>query len=153
MSFWWLLAYVVVASLSLVALFVLGREMLVGWSTPPRVLLMACMAGLVVLEILSFVLLLIFVVYFKLYVGPDSLRGFNFWGLYREVAWVEMLAARPVNFLGLRYLRVPATGLSAPLWIPLFLNDPERFCLRVRQYAGPEHPLAVALHEEMIGQG
>jgi hypothetical protein len=49
---------------------------------------------------------------------------------------------------GLRFIRAHTANASTPLWLPLFLKDGERFRAVVRQYAGPGHPLAVALTEE-----
>jgi hypothetical protein len=52
----------------------------------------------------------------------------------------------------LKFLRAYGTGGKVVLSLPLFLGDLERFCWLVRHHAGPEHPLAIALHEEMTGR-
>jgi hypothetical protein len=84
------------------------------------------------------------------YAGPAGLRAADFWGRFREVPWTEVVAVRPINMLGLKYLRAYRAGGGSPLWLPLFLGDLGGFGLVVRRYAGPQHPLAVALLDEVF---
>src|SRR5262249_25902123 len=102
-------------------------------------------------EVAALLCLLAFSAYFKVRVTPAGLGGFDAWCRYREGAWDQLRVSRPGNVLGLKYLRAYATGTKVPLWLPVFLNDLDRFCALVRKHAGPEHPLALALHEEMTG--
>jgi hypothetical protein len=148
MSFWWLLGYVVLAQVALFVPVILAVFLARPLLPPLGVLLGSFVAGVAFLELYALAFVAALSAYFKVYVSPDGLRAFNFWGLYREVAWAELRSAGPVNFLGLKYLRAYPTGGRAPLWLPLFLRDQGRFCALVRQYAGPEHPVAVALQEE-----
>jgi hypothetical protein len=101
---------------------------------------------LFVLPVVGLVLLasVLVVALFKVHVAEWGLRSFDFWGQYHEIEWAEMEDARPTNLLGLRYLRVLSPGRGT-LWVPLFLAEQERFYKLVRDLAGPDHPLVVAL--------
>jgi hypothetical protein len=148
-SLWWMTLYVVVASTSIAVPLALVLVDLLGYSAPTRVLAMAIAGAVGCGEIFSFLAVLIFVLWFKVYVDPAGLRAHNFWGAYRECPWADIQSASPFNFIGLRYLRARTSDGKAPLWLPLFLADREGFYRRIREYAGPNHPLAVALHQEM----
>jgi hypothetical protein len=84
------------------------------------------------------------VVFFPTGVGSWGVRGYDAWGLYHNVAWADVEAARPARLLGLRFLRVFPRG-GRPVWVPLFLSDMTRFRGLVAQHAGPGHPLTAAL--------
>ena len=77
---------------------------------------------------------------FQVRVHTRGIRGYNFWGRYRDVDWSSMVSARPINTLGLRYVRV-ACEEGFVLWIPLFLVDQRRFVELVCELAGGDHPL------------
>jgi hypothetical protein len=148
-SFWWLWAYVVISATAIGVPLAFAVVTCVGpWPGWDRVLF-AVAAGVGGAEILASLLLLIYIAYFKIYVSPDRLGAFNSWALYREFSWGNIHSVRRINMLGLEYLRAYASGAKAPLWLPLFLRERERFCRLVREYTGPEHPLARALHEEL----
>ena len=82
-----------------------------------------------------------------MYVGPWGLRASDGYGLFHEVEWAALAAARPLNFCGMRYLRVLRAGGGRPLWLPLSLADRRGFEELVRRYAGPAHTLTRALLE------
>ena len=82
------------------------------------------------------------------YVSSESLIGFRTGGGYRKALWSEINSVRPVNLMGLRYLRVYTNGSKSPIWVPLYLSDREGFYWRVCEFAGPQHPLTVALEGE-----
>ncbi len=75
----------------------------------------------------------------------DGLRCYDGFGLYALARWEAITEVRPVNFLGLRYLRVYSTDTTRPRWLPLFLSDMQSFVYTVVTLAGPEHPLVKAL--------
>jgi hypothetical protein len=152
MSFWWLFGYVMVAAAGIGVPLALALVMLAGVKPPPGQLLGAVALGVGGGEVAALLCLLAFIAYFKVRVSAEELGGFDAWGRYREITWDHLRVARPVNLLGLKYLRVYGTGGKALLSLPLFLSDLEGFCRLVRRHAGPEHPLALALHEEMTGQ-
>src|SRR5207248_309599 len=64
---------------------------------------------------------------YRVHVAPWGLRSFDAWGKYHDVTWDEMTEARPINLLGLRYLRVRRAGGGSWLWLPLFLAEQQRF--------------------------
>jgi hypothetical protein len=115
-----------------------------GWRIDP----LAVVAGIAAGEAVGLLYTLAVVFYFKVYVGPVGLRCYNFWGVYRTAAWDDIRSARPFNFLGLRFLRAHTADARTPLWVPLFLTEPERFEALVRRYAGVTNPLARALEDD-----
>jgi hypothetical protein len=145
MAYWWVLAWVLVFSISIsTLLLVLGYVAL----APSPAMGLELLFGIVWGEVAAVVLVLAMVAYFKVYAGPDGLRAPTLWGNYRQVAWADVRRVRPFNFLGLRYLRVGTAGPGGTLWLPVFLSDLARFRAAVRRHAGPENPLAVALQDE-----
>jgi hypothetical protein len=112
-----------------------------------RVQLFALLAGIAGGEIAAVVLCFLFSRTMKIKVGPKGLRCPNFWGLHRTAAWADLRSARPINFLGLRFLRAHTADAVTPLWVPLFLTEPERFAALVRYYAGVTNPLSRALED------
>jgi hypothetical protein len=151
MSLGWLFGYVMVAAAGIGVPLALALVRFAGATPPPGQLFGAVAIAVGVGEVAALLCLLAFIAYFKVRVSPKGLGGFDPWGRYREVAWDQLRGARPVNLLGLKFLRAYGAGGKAVLSLPLFLSDLERFCSLVRQHAGPEHPLAIALHEEMTG--
>jgi hypothetical protein len=139
-SFWLVFAVIMALGLVLALALILPLS---GWRPDPFALLIA----IAVAEVVGLLYTLAVVFYFKVYAGPAGLRCYNFWGLYRTAAWDDIRSARPFNFLGLRFLRTHTANALTPLWVPLFLTKPERFEVLVRRYAGPDHPLALALAE------
>ena len=151
MSFRWFFVVVIVWAIPLGVIvgtslaFILGA---LGGTTVPELALGAAVLGATVAgEVLAALLILPLLAYYKVYVGPEGVRGFNFWGVYRFARWADFGDAAPINFLGLRFLRAHTAGSRVPLWLPLFLADWQGFCQSVRLYAGHDHPLAVALSE------
>jgi hypothetical protein len=151
MSLWWLFGYVMVPAAGIGVPLALALVSLAGAPPPPGQLLGGVALGVGGGEVAALLCLLAFIAYFQVRVSPEGLGGFDAWGRYREVTWDHLCGARPVNLLGLKFLRAYGPGGKAVVSLPLFLSGLERFCGLVRRHAGPEHPLAVALHEEMTG--
>src|SRR5574341_760437 len=61
--------------------------------------------------------------FMKVYVNASGIWCYNAWGASRFIAWPDMERVRPINFCGLRYLRVWSRLERNPTWIPLFLSD------------------------------
>jgi len=78
---------------------------------------------------LLFVLLYILtiIIYYKVTLTEDGIKGFNFWGKYRFVQWNEINNVKFINFCGLKFLRVFSKNERLSLWIPLFLKDMNDF--------------------------
>jgi hypothetical protein len=151
-SFWPLLGYLLLG-VSVLGLPAVSMEVAVLWvlapGTPLEVWLVAVGGAVAVGEVVAALAALAGVWYFRVDVGPEGLRSYDSWYLFREVAWADILSARPRNILGLKSLRLQTAGARAPLWLPPFLADRERFHGLVMRYAGPDHPLAIALHEDV----
>jgi hypothetical protein len=84
---------------------------------------------------------------YRVYVLEDGLRGYTGWGTYRTFRWPEINRVRPINLLGLRFLRVLSVQGGPALWVPLFLADMPGFRAAVRESTGEVHPLSRALDE------
>jgi hypothetical protein len=82
---------------------------------------------------------------YRLELTSKGLHCGDAYGLYRVARWGAITRVRPVNFLGLRYLRVYSTDTPRPRWLPLFLSDMPGFAAEVERLAGPDHPLVLAL--------
>jgi hypothetical protein len=79
--------------------------------------------------------------------GPSGIRCYNFFGLYRSLAWGDVGRADLKRFARLPYIRVwPRTG-GLPLWVPLYLNDMQGFRQLVLRHAGPSNPLSKCLSD------
>ena len=113
----------------------------------PFVAMFALVCGIGGAEAASLAGVLILVACYPVHVGAWGVRGFDFWGIYHETTWEEIAAVRPINFLGLRFLRAFRAGKRRPLWLPLFLADMRGFTELVRRHAGPAHPLARGLFD------
>jgi hypothetical protein len=82
---------------------------------------------------------------FPVYVSPDGLKAYNFWGIYTSVGWDSITAAKTVHFGVAGFLRVFTRDTRLPFWLPLFSANMDRFTELVREYAGPNNPLTIAL--------
>jgi hypothetical protein len=85
------------------------------------------------------------VVCFPVYVSPEGLRCYNFWGVYQSIGWFEIERISPTNLFGLKYLRVFSHETPAEIWLPLYLTNLREFTDDVRQFAGADHSLVAAL--------
>ena len=74
-------------------------------------------------------------------VMPEGLRTFDVWGRNHVVPWGQVESARRWSFFGMPSARILCRELSTPLWLPLNLDDRERFDQLVDTYAGPADPL------------
>jgi len=78
-------------------------------------------------------------------VTADGIKCYDVFSRYHFAPWPTIDGVRPINVLGLRYLRVQSSATPRPLWVPLFLSDMPGFCAAIVDRAGPDHPLAEAL--------
>lgn len=105
--------------------------------SPPPTLFLAILIGLV---------LAVFVVLFPVYVLPEGVRCYNYWGLYQTIAWNDFGEIRYCNIFGLKYLK--ANSLSGgTIYIPLYLWNKVGFKSAVTERAGAVHPLVLALNQ------
>ena len=80
-----------------------------------------------------------------IYVSQEGIRSFNIWGAYRLVLWSDIREIRPVNLLGLKYLRIYSAAIDWPVWLPLYLSDIGGFVTQARQHAGADHPIVATI--------
>ena len=92
-----------------------------------------------------FVFFLVVVLVFRVYVSAEGLRCYTLLGNYRTLRWPEIDSVRPINLLGLRYLRVGSSQSGHTVWVPLFVADMPRFRATVHEFAGEGHILSNAL--------
>jgi hypothetical protein len=85
--------------------------------------------------------LLAYVLVWRVWVGPATLRGSDVWGRFATVMWRSVRDARPLNIPFLPVLRVYSTETRRVIWLPLFLADYRRFAELVAEYAGEDHPV------------
>jgi len=109
----------------------------------------ALLAGVLGGSLAAFALTAIAVAYFKVYVHPDGIRGYNAWGLYHDLAWPDIEKIRPFTLPGLRYIRVYCKNNSSVMWLPLFLTNMSRFKELVSQYAKPDNALNLYLDQNV----
>jgi hypothetical protein len=146
MVFWrWLLVGWVTAQVFYAALFLLmevgfagGR----GLRDPAYWAFYA--AGAAAVTVLMVPALWLYVLIWRVWVGPDTLCASDVWGRFVTVPWASVRAARPFNLLTLPYLRVFSTETRRVMWLPLFLADYRRFAELVAEYAGADHPVTRA---------
>lgn len=79
-------------------------------------------------------------------VSAHGLKGTNWVGLPREVAWAQIGAVR------FFWLVLPYALLSTPqkrnfVWLPLILKDKERFARAVEKYTTSDNPLRLFLRK------
>jgi hypothetical protein len=108
----------------------------------PQILLTAACA------ILTGVLLAAAIAYYRVYVTPEGINCYDFFCFYHFARWDSIEEARPINLLGLKYLRVFSTDTSRPLWVPLFLSDMSGFRETIARHAEPNNPLLQSLPTE-----
>jgi hypothetical protein len=73
-------------------------------------------------------------------VSGAGIRSYTSLGLYRPVAWDDIRKVEAVSLLGIRYAKVHRKSGGAPIWIPGFLAQKQRFIAELREhtaFAGP----------------
>lgn len=98
--------------------------------------------GLAIIIAGSMVLAVVLAWIYKVTLTPSGIKGFNLWGKFEYVAWIDITEVKRTNLLGLRYLRVYRRDRNAPVWIPLFLNDADGFRQAIRSIPTIQNPLS-----------
>ncbi|MEZ6067653.1 MAG: hypothetical protein R3B90_18525 [Planctomycetaceae bacterium] len=89
---------------------------------------------------------------YKFTVGPRGISSYDFWCRPNSIAWEEMTRVSRIWLPGLSYLRVRVAGTYRDLWLPMFIDEPLELARLVNEYAGPDHPLALALGKFMASE-
>ena len=84
---------------------------------------------------------------FPVYVRPDGLRSYNFFGLYRTLRWNDIADIQQESLLVLRYLVVTSESGWRQVWVPLYLSDMPGFAHRRRSRVESGHPLGDELEQ------
>ncbi|HET6576420.1 MAG TPA: hypothetical protein VFG68_22665 [Fimbriiglobus sp.] len=87
----------------------------------------------------------VYVFIWRVWVGPDALRGSDFWGRFVTMRWGSIRAVKPLDVPFLPVLRVYSTETRRVIWLPLFLVNYRRFAELVAEYAGADHPVTRAV--------
>jgi hypothetical protein len=107
---------------------------------------------LIFLSLTSFLVTYIIVKMSKYVVSPLGIDGINFWGKRLFIHWQDISSVKAYYFCGLRCLDIVrhATPRKGKIHIGLlFLYELPTILDRVREYAGEEHPLTIALEKEV----
>lgn len=88
--------------------------------------------------------------FFKVFISPEGVRCYNFWGTYRTVEWADVARADRISMLGLKFILVHSRRRPDPLWLPRFLSNRAAFDQLVAQYAGVDHPLTQAMEVSKV---
>jgi hypothetical protein len=107
---------------------------------------------LIFLSLTSFLATYIIVKISKYAVSLLGIDGINFWGKRLFIHWQDISSVKAYYFCGLRCLDIVrhATPRKGKIHIGLlFLYELPTILDRVREYAGEEHPLTIALEKEV----
>ena len=100
-------------------------------------------------QILVSIVYALFVAYFKIYFYSNRIRGYNAWGIYHDLALTDVERVNPIDFLGVKYVRVYSRHGTRVMWIPLFLKGLDRFVNLVCQHS--ESNNALVLYFKSVG--
>jgi hypothetical protein len=101
-------------------------------------MLLRCVAGCYATATL---MTLLCVYAFRIFISEKGLWSYNFWGVYREIGWSDIISARRINLLGLWYLRMTCHNSREAIWLPLFLARRKEFAVLIARYTEDSHPL------------
>jgi hypothetical protein len=90
----------------------------------------------------------------KYIISPLGIDGINFWGVRSFVHWQDITSIKVYYICGLRNLAIKhVTPRKSNIHIGLlFLYELPVILSRLREYAGEEHPLTIALEKEVFLQ-
>jgi hypothetical protein len=140
-SFWVLFLYVTLWSWAGVAAVTLIPAAFVLDAPQWPILIRAEAFGMGFAPLLTAVLVWPLILYFRTFVGRETLTGTNVLCLWSTIQWDSIRRVRPINMAGLRYLRVKSDATRWELWVPLFPADPHGFTELVAEYAGEDNLL------------
>lgn len=84
------------------------------------------------------------IVLYPVYLFPDGLRCYNYWGIYQTAKWEDIQGVRATSVFGMRYLVIQTTCHSE-IYLPLWLSGMSEFIRVVQAAAGNNHVLTKAL--------
>lgn len=100
--------------------------------------------------IVSFPMSYIVIRYMEITIDPTKISGFcTTWGNYIQIDWQELILVKSYS-LGARTISIGSmNNRRKRIHIGAWLYDLPRMLDRVRQYAGEDHPLTIALEKEV----
>jgi hypothetical protein len=106
---------------------------------------------LMFLSLTSFFVTYVIVKISKYIINPLGIDGINFWSIRTFIDWQDITSTKVYYICGLRNLAIKhATPRKRNIHIGLlFLYELPIILNRVREYAGEEHPLTIALEKEV----
>lgn len=66
--------------------------------------------------------------------SKGGIRSYTALGVYRSVDWAQIARVEAVSLVGIRYAKVHLKSGGAPIWIPGFLTQRDRFLAQLRQH-------------------
>jgi hypothetical protein len=81
--------------------------------------------------------------FFKITINSEGIRGYNFWGKYYFIEWESITETKHIRVVGLKYLRVFSKSIKRPLWVPLFLNNMEKFKKDIQEFVPENNPMSL----------
>ena len=87
--------------------------------------------------VLSWLLTILFPASFS----AEGIYGHSFWGRRRFVHWRDVVAARPLRLLNLRWLRIYTTVDSKVTWLALFQSHKAEFRQEMQRLAPADSPV------------
>ena len=87
---------------------------------------------------------LFLILYYKITINSNSLKGYDVWGIYHTIEWNTIVEVKPIRIAWLKFVKVVNTT-NRPLWLPLFLNDMNLFIDKVETIVPKENPLRIFL--------
>ena len=84
-------------------------------------------------------------------ISPIEIGGCNLWGSRTHINWHDVIAVKSYRTFGIRNSAIikSRTTRKKNIHVGLFLYDLPKMLDRVREYAGEDHPLTIALEKEV----
>lgn len=60
-------------------------------------------------------------------ISPEGVYGRSFWGRRARVSWQDVASVKTASLWPMRFWVVFPSNEGAPIWIPLFVKDKEKF--------------------------
>lgn len=89
------------------------------------------------------VLTAIYIYFCKYSVNSSSIQGYNVWGKKISIQWGDIDRIKPLNFFGIKILKIYSSTSNLPIWFPLYINNMSKFIQLIQTYTNMNNPVAV----------